>query len=279
MPESPSPPKALQFSLRTAMIVTATVAIVLALSRWNPLFGGPASVLIAGGTWTALAVRARHRRLAYYLAGATMGVIALAVVFLPLLPVMVPSYRYDAKDNWASMALLAVFSAATTTCVAVLRRRICERTTSGHFGAGLLAVYLTAALFCVYFAILSPAVAPALDIPAGDIGGVAVFGIAGALGSPIVATFYLPLAWPVAIGCVAVLRRIDPDRGGSTELERRVVEAVRTLQAAEVSPIRDRHLANMAPGDPAKVALALDHLVVRGVLTWSPEDGYRVAAG
>jgi hypothetical protein len=275
MSETDSPrTRPLQFSLLTVMVVTATVAIVLALSMWNPPFGGPASILIAGSTWTALAVRAGRRRLAYYLAGATIGPVALGVVFLGMH--FVEPRSFDFPTPWVSMGLLPVFSPATTASVWVLRDLIRRRRWGGGIGASLAFLYLTAALIPIFLVLFSPGVALVVPLPDVDPGDLMTTGIWLTLMSPFVVTLYLALAWPVAIVCVNVLRWIDPPPGLSP-LERRVIKAVKTLQAGGVTPIDERHVAGAAAGDVEAVGVTLDRLFVEGVLTWTPEDGYRVA--
>jgi hypothetical protein len=276
MSETDSPrTRPLQFSLLTVMIVTATVAIVLALSTWNPPFGAPVSLVIAGSTWTALAVRAGRRRLAYYLAGASIGPVAMGVVFLPV--ILMGGWLVNSSAQWLPMGLSAVFAAATTACVRLLRRLILRGSRAPESRAAIACVYLTAALSPIFFALFSPGLFPLMRSVGATLGDMIGVGIMTAIFSPVIATFYLPLAWPVAIVCVRVLRRIDPAPRLS-ELERRVIEAVTTLEAGGVTPIRDRHLTGAVAGDEkAVVATTLDRLVVAGILTWTPEEGYRTA--
>lgn len=278
-PDGPeSPPNQFQFSLRTVMIVTTTVAIVLALVRWNPLFGGPVSILIAGSTWTALAVAPGRRRLAYYLAGASMGPIAMAVFLLPLFTIGHPPSW--ATDDWVSLLLLMKFCVSTTLCACLLRRHVRRRGWPPAIQSGLACVYVTAALLTPW-----AMVASSVEIWIEGGRGEAllllepvrlVFLLAVHL---IAATLCLPLAGPVAVACVVLLRRIGPVITDPAEMEDFLISTVRFLQTASNAPIHDHDLENRIPGNRVLLAQSLFRLMVAGELKWTPQQGYREVVG
>lgn len=259
--EPVAPRRPLQFSLRTVLGITTSVAVALALIRWRPGLGGSIAVLSLGALWSRAAHRADHRGLAYYLAAFAMGpVIVLVVGALPWLLWRAPG---NMPAEWALLLFTLNFSVAAIVCVRLLRTSI--RGSEPVAGVAAAAVYVTAEIVP-----LAPLLA---TLPAAGIYAITAI-MASLFIAPLAATFYLPFAWPVAFVCVSILRRVCPVPSDAD-----IVLAVSRLNGHGPLPLTAEHVARVLRCHEESVKEWLDRLVTTGVLNWSAEAGYDVHPG
>lgn len=259
--KSATPRRPLQFSLRTVLGFTTSVAVALALIRWRPGLGGSIAVLGLGALWSQAAHRAGHRGLAFYLAAFAMGpVIVLVVGALPWLFWRAPG---NMPDEWVLLLFTLDFSLAAIVCVRLLRGSI--RGNEPVAGVAAAAVYVTAEIVP-----LAPLLA---TLPAAGIYAITAI-MASLFIAPLAATFYLPFAWPVAFVCVSILRRICP-----VPSDAEIVLAVAHLNGHGPLPLTAERVARALRCREESVKEWLDRLVSTGVLHWSAEAGYGVHPG
>ncbi len=259
--EPATPRWPLQFSLRTVLGITTSVAVALALIRWRPGLGGSLAILSLGAFWSQAAYRAGHRGLAFYLAAFAMGpVIVLVVGALPWL-------FWRAPGNMPDDRVLLLFtldcSLAAVVCVRLLRASI--RGNEPLAGVAAAAVYVTAEIVP-----LAPLLA---TLPAAGIYAITAI-MASLFIAPLAATFYLPFAWPVAFVCVWILRRVCPVPSDAD-----IVLAVSRLNGHGPLPLTAEHVARVLRCREESVKEWLDRLVSTGVLHWSAGAGYGVHPG
>lgn len=260
--EPATPRRPLQFSLRTVLGITTSVAVALALIRWRPGLGGSLAILTLGAFWSQAAHRAGHRGLAFYLAAFAMGpVIVLVVGSLPWLFWRAPGNIMP--DEWVLLLFTLDCSLAAIVCVRLLRASI--RGNEPVAGVAAAAVYVTAEIVP-----LAPLLA---TLPAAGIYAFTAI-MASLFIAPLVATFYLPFAWPVAFVCVWILRRVCP-----VPSDAEIVLAVSRLNGHGPLPLSAAHVARVLRCREESVKEWLDRLVSTGVLNWSAEAGYGVHPG
>lgn len=255
------PRRSLQFSLRTVLGLTTSVAVALALIRWRPGLGGSLAILSLGALWSRAAHRAGHRGLAYYLAASAMGpVVALVVGALPWLFWRAPG---NMPDEWVLLLFTLDCSLAAVVCVRLLRASI--RGNEPLAGVAAAAVYVTAEIVP-----LAPLLA---TLPVAGIYAFTAI-VASLFIAPLAATFYLPFAWPVAFVCVSILRRVCPVPSDAD-----IVLAVARLNGRGQLPLRAERIARVLRCREESAKEWLDRLVALGVLKWSTEMGYGVHRG
>ena len=194
-----------QYSMATGLKVVTGCCILFSLTAWNPVLGWMLSTPIVGAWWSYSAVRAGRRRLAYYLAAWPMGGLVFVVGFLPLASFSLMSFE-PPKDR--VFPQLVIMCLAWMVTVAILRKRIRKPGRGVVVLAGILSVYVAAAMFIlvgfVYGAIVE------LMFSKGPHDAMVVVPIFGVLLSAIWATILMPVAGPIGVCFCAILRRVDP---------------------------------------------------------------------
>ncbi len=198
-----------QFTVATALTVVTGVSILLSLVMWDPSIGGAVAIPVVGTWWTAAAVKAGWRRLAYYLASVVIGVVVHLILVSPINLVgedlLCSAWGPEQRLHWQP-GVLTICAALGTA--AILRPWIRKPGKLYPMITGLVATYLGAALygwgFLVWHYVWRPDLAYARE---GIVSSMLVLVPAG---SVIVGTTCIYWPWPAAIAACSLLRRIDP---------------------------------------------------------------------
>ncbi len=267
-------PKRFQFSMATGLIVVSGFCVVFSLTAWHPLFGGMASSLIVGTWWTYAAVRAGHRRLAYYLAAWPMGVVAFVVGCWPALLEIHFSDYFAGQSSLMFLGFQVVMCLAFLLSIFFLRHRI--RRPGSVVVPGIQCVYATAALFVV----LAGFFAMAVEVASGRQGLVSILRTAPVIVffatafSPVWATIVGPVAFPIGVAFCKILRRIDPEKIGQDDTDRAILRIVDIWQAVKEGPLGIVPIAERLGTDWQTAATDLKALCDLGILEYKKETGY-----
>jgi len=260
-----------QYSLRGLLALTTLVAVVLGLAKWNHAVGDLAAVTIFGTWATALAISAHRHRLAYYLAALTCGVIWYLALVLPisLSGAVLAAGMYKGPWYFFSLKMALCCCLPSLLAAAILRAKILD---SPEFSLGSLValVYLTSILSFTAFN-LSESIAHPYE---GGYGLMTVLMV-----GPFVVTLSFYTFFPAGLFVQALLRGVDQMTCELARIEQSILEAVGILQVFDAGPIQCEEIAKRI-GESRKTAAAfLDRMCNSGTLTWTEQDGYRVARG
>ena len=270
--DSDSRPKRFQFSMATGLIVVSGLSVVFSLTVWQPLFGGMTSSLIVGTWWTHAAVRAGHRRLAYYLAAWPMGTVVFAVGCCPTFVLLFIEEFSEWHSGLLFLTALAIMCIAYLLTILLLRRMI--RHPRSFAKAGILSVYLAAALFVVLLSLCTEAakIVRGGPAPTGSVHGVPM--IPGVVYSVIWSTIVFPVAWPVGIAFSKILQGIDPGEIILTEMHWSILRIVDRWQVERDGPLEVEQVAERRDIRRRTAAARLYELHHLGILEYKKETGY-----
>ncbi len=268
-----SQPRRFQFSMATMLIVVSGLSVVLSLTVWQPLFGGMASSLIVGTWWTHAAVRADHRRLAYYLAAWPMGTVASMVGCWPVLAGLLFDDAFPRESSLLYPVGLGIMCLAYLLAVLILRRKI--RNLRSLVTMGIFSVYLTAALFIVLGCFWGVAV----DVARGQFVVLQLLTdlpilIGAVFLSMVWATIVAPVAFPIGVAFCKILQRIDPEKIGQDYTDQTILRIVDIWQAVKEGPLDIEQIAERMDTDWQTAATYLKALCDLGILEYKKETGY-----
>jgi len=256
-----------QYSLRGLLALTTLVAVVLGLAKWNHAVGDLAAVTIFGVWATAIAISAHRHRLAYYLAALTCGVIWYLAFALPI---SLSGALFAMRTGpWYSFSLQMALCCCLPSLLAaaILRAKILD---SPEFSLGsLLALtYLTSILSFIAF----------------NLSGNIVLSYEGGYGlmtvlmvGPFVVTLSFYTFFPAGLFVQALLRGVAQMTYDLARIEQSILEAVEILQVFDAGPILCEEIAKRIGESPKTTAAFLERMCNSGTLTWTEQDGYRVA--
>ena len=273
-------PQPFQFNMATGLRVVTGLSVILSLVTWQPVLGTMLSSLVVGSWWSRAAVRAGWRKLAYYLAAWAMGGIVFVVGCLPFTILVLLTAEPDSE---ALIPLLLMHLAWLITA-RLLRGKI--RRSEQDYSAGLvfLTVYTTSAVFTVLFSIGGAIYWAVTGYGSLEILWSAIAAsLLGQIFSVIWATVLMPVAWPVALGLCAILRRVDPEPPGTSSRRKAEWAAVRPAVSRNVDtwwpdvdgPLQAEKLARRLCIDPETAAEQLEILCRLEILEKTEADGYR----
>ncbi len=264
----------LQFGLPALFALTTGLAVALGLIRWNATVGSLLSITLVGGGWSWGACRSGHRRLAYFLMTPVLGVVAYLVLSLPLTPATF-FVLWGFSGTWPRLSEMLCMCAASSLTAWLLRRRI-RRPVTGNGGAtAAMAAYLGTLAYGWAF-LAGCAFRYAVGV---DVAGFVAMAIIMLLICPVITTFSLHIAWPMAFLFVRLLREVDPLERELNDSEREVVEGLRALARRPLGRyhrLNHDDVAEHLDRESADVRRDLERLVQLRAIDDSPLYGYRL---
>jgi len=255
-----------QFSLGSLLAFTTLVAIVFGLVKWHRDLGGIASIVIIGVWFTAVAISAYWRRVAYFLTAFGCGVIWYVALALPISVsgLVFSEIPFPARP-WYSLDLeTALCCCLASMLAATIVRPWVVDSTEISFSSIVSLTYLTSILsFCAV------TVCMARENSHGE-------KFILMMASPAVITASLYVLIPAGIAAQTLLQNVERMAVDLAWTERRILDAVGVLEVFDAGPITCKEIARRAGEDRKTTAAFLERLCNSGQLSWTEERGYRL---
>jgi len=246
------------------------VAIVFGLVKWHRDLGGIASIVIIGVWFTAVAISAYWRRVAYFLTAFGCGVIWYVALALPISVsgLVFSEIPFPARP-WYSLDLeTALCCCLASMLAATIVRPWIVDSTEISFSSVVSLTYLTSIL---------SSCALTVCMTCGNSQGEGFIGIvAPVLASPFIITASLYVLIPAGIAAQTLLQNVERMAVDLAWTERRILDAVGVLEVFDAGPITCKEIARRAGEDRKTTAAFLERLCNSGQLSWTEERGYRL---